>query len=87
MVMVSQPLDYRLDGRMREEIGISEAARRFKVSVSTLKRMCDEGLVPNHRTSGGHRRFDQAQIIMASQRLQGEASRYVSDARSDDQGG
>ncbi len=31
---------------MREEIGISEAARRFKVSVSTLKRMCDEGLVP-----------------------------------------
>ncbi|MFI2229020.1 helix-turn-helix domain-containing protein [Nocardia testacea] len=38
-------------------VSIGEAARRTGVPVRTIRFYCDEGLLPAHRTSGGHRVF------------------------------
>jgi excisionase family DNA binding protein len=39
-----------------------EAAERLSVSVRTLTRWIDAGVLTVHRTPGGHRRFDPAEI-------------------------
>ena len=43
---------------MSEEwLTLSQAAERFGVHPSTLRAWADKGLLPVHRTRGGHRRF------------------------------
>lgn len=38
------------------------AATRLGVSIRTLSRYVDDGLLTPERTRGGHRRFDSAEI-------------------------
>ncbi len=71
---------------MRDEVGVAEAARIVGVSVSTLKRLCDEGLIPNVRTEGKHRRFDRAEIERVGRRMLCDAGKYLTTARSGAQG-
>lgn len=40
-----------------ELVGIGTAAETLGLSVKTLRRMADSGMVPSVRTQGGHRRF------------------------------
>ena len=41
---------------------ISEAATYLGVSLSTVRRWSDAGVLPNYRTPGGQRRFDRDQL-------------------------
>jgi excisionase family DNA binding protein len=40
----------------------SEAAALVGVSVATIRGWADSGLIPSHRTIGGHRRFEEGEL-------------------------
>jgi excisionase family DNA binding protein len=46
----------------RRVIRPAEVARRFEVSVVTVAKWADEGLIPSFRTPGGQRRFYEDEI-------------------------
>jgi excisionase family DNA binding protein len=48
--------------RSGDGLTTAEAARRVGVSVATLKRWAEAGLLPCTRTGGGHRRFSAAAV-------------------------
>jgi excisionase family DNA binding protein len=41
---------------------ISEAARLLGVSLSTVRRWSDAGVLPSYRTPGGQRRYNRDQL-------------------------
>jgi excisionase family DNA binding protein len=41
---------------------ISEAARHLGVSLSTVRRWSDAGVLPSYRTPGGQRRYNREQL-------------------------
>ena len=43
-------------------LSISEAARVLGVSLSTVRRWSDAGVLPSYRTPGGQRRYSRAEI-------------------------
>jgi excisionase family DNA binding protein len=50
-------------GNMNEEwLGLAETAEILGVHPNTLRRWGDQGLLPVHRTEGGHRRFRREDI-------------------------
>ncbi|MEM8913867.1 MAG: excisionase family DNA-binding protein [Planctomycetota bacterium] len=47
---------------MSDYLSCKQAAQTLGVSGSTIKRMCDDGVVPSMRTPGGHRRIPRTAI-------------------------
>jgi excisionase family DNA binding protein len=43
-------------------LSISEAARVLGVSLSTVRRWSDAGVLPSYRTPGGQRRYNRDQL-------------------------
>ena len=43
-------------------LSISEAARVLGVSLSTVRRWSDAGVLPSYRTPGGQRRYSREQL-------------------------
>jgi excisionase family DNA binding protein len=43
-------------------LSISEAARMLGVSLSTVRRWSDSGVLPSYRTPGGQRRYNREQL-------------------------
>jgi len=46
----------------RLELTASEAARVLGVSLSTVRRWSDAGVLPTYRTPGGQRRYSRAEV-------------------------
>ena len=56
---LTPPVDVPAEFLNRDWLSIGEAARFTGLSVPTLTRRDNAGLVPTYRTRGGHRRFDR----------------------------
>jgi hemerythrin len=62
----------------RKFLTTSQAAKLLQVSVATLKRWASAGLIASERTSGGHRRFKEADLrIMISPGGEGPLARWA----------
>jgi len=48
---------------VRDLVTPKQVARAIGVSESSLKRWCDQGLIPTVRTAGGHRRLAMSQVM------------------------
>ncbi len=48
---------------MKQLLSPKQVARAIGVSESSLKRWCDQGLVPTERTAGGHRRICVGDVV------------------------
>ena len=60
---------------MRSELSIGPAAKHLDVSVDTLRRYEDEGLIAPARTSGGHRRYRLDDLMRLKRGHTGKARR------------
>lgn len=56
-----------------EWLSLSEAAKLLGVHPSTIRNWSDQGLLPVHRTQGGHRRFLRSEVELWSQSRQVDA--------------
>ncbi len=52
---------------MNQLISVKDASSYLGVSASTFKRLCERYAIPLHRTTGGHRRIDRADLDQAYQ--------------------
>jgi excisionase family DNA binding protein len=59
----------------RQVLRPAQVARRFQVSVVTVGKWADEGLIPSFRTPGGQRRFYEDEI---SEYIRSQPSRAAS---------
>ena len=64
---------------MSDWLTLGKAAKKFGVHPSTLRAWADKGLLPVHRTKGGHRRFLASEIgLWASAKVEtSEESSFV----------
>ena len=50
-----------------EWLSLSDAAKVLGVHPSTVRFWSDKGVLPTHKTQGGHRRYKQAEISLWAQ--------------------
>ena len=50
-----------------EWLSLSEVAKVLGVHPSTVRNWADQGQVPVHRTTGGHRRFKKSEVELWQQ--------------------
>ena len=55
--------DKKKHSSLNQRVSPKQVARAIGVSESTLKRWCDEGLIPSVRTLGGHRRLLVSTVV------------------------
>ncbi len=48
---------------MDEWLSLSDAAKLLGVHPSTVRLWSDKGVLPTHRTSGGHRRYRRNEVL------------------------
>jgi excisionase family DNA binding protein len=62
-----------------EWLGLSEAAEMLGVHPSTVRAWADQGRVPVHKTSGGHRRFKKSEMEMWMEWQQADGAGSIDD--------
>src|ERR1700675_632877 len=62
-----------------EWLSLSDAAKVLGVHPSTVRLWSDKGVLPTHKTQGGHRRYKRSEIS-----LWAESSRRSSEIQSDE---
>src|SRR5512147_1033263 len=55
---------YGVTMEMDEWLSLSEAAKLLGVHPSTVRLWSDKGVLPTHRTSGGHRRYRRQEMLL-----------------------
>jgi len=55
-------MEHETTPQPRLGLSISEAARVLGVSLSTVRRWSDAGVLPSYRTPGGQRRYSREQL-------------------------
>lgn len=59
---IVQSVHTRWDTWMDELLTTRQVAAELQVSESSVKRWCDQGIIPTQRTAGGHRRIGRADL-------------------------
>lgn len=67
-----------------EWLSLQKAAKILGVHPSTVRNWSDQGVLPVHRTQGGHRRFlrSEVELWMESQRADGPADLHLAAANA-----
>jgi excisionase family DNA binding protein len=66
-----------------ELVRIGEVAKYLSLHINTVRRMADEGLIPSHRTRGGHRLFDLEKVTKVSAAPTKLKSKAISKVQND----
>ena len=63
-------MEHETSQEPRLGLSISEASRVLGVSLSTVRRWSDAGVLPSYRTPGGQRRYNRDQLEQFLRSLQ-----------------
>jgi excisionase family DNA binding protein len=66
-----------------ELVRIGEVSKYLNLHINTVRRMADEGVIPSHRTKGGHRLFDLAKVKNASAARTKTKSKAINAVQND----